>query len=183
MAGTGGIVNVTPGLYCGGLTVTGTGTVEFAAGDYFIQDGELFIAGTIAADGTAGVTFFMTGADANINFAGTADITLNAPTGGTRPGYIFIGDKGANAATNKHILRGTSMGGYNGYIYLPEGLVRMVGTADPLVFASTCTVVVADMFEFYGTPVFEAEGGCSQFGSVTASGPATSCARSYNAPG
>ena len=56
------------------------------------------------------------------------------------------------------------MGGYNGYIYLPNAKVLMSGTASGSLGTSDCTVAVADTFKFSGTPNFEAESGCTDFG-------------------
>ena len=168
-------VTLTPGVYCGGITLTGNGTATFASGGgslphglFIIKDGELSVAGTKTIVGN-GVTFFMTGANANVNFGGTADIGITAPTTGDYAGFIFIGDRD-NPATSPHELRGTAMGGYNGYIYLPEAMMKMIGTANGSLGSSDCTVAVADTFEFIGTPNFEAESGCSDFGGSAATG-------------
>lgn len=152
-----------PGTYCNGMQFSGTGTVTFE-GEYIINGGEVSIGGNIIANsGTAGVTFFLTGG-ATIKFVGTSDIGLKAPTGGTQPGFIIFGDKTSPpAAGDYNMIRGTTMGGYNGKIYLPGAKVDMGGTAVGTLGGSDCTVVVADTFEFGGTPIFEAEDGCTDF--------------------
>ena len=168
-----GDVTLDPGVYCGGISITGTGTATFTTGDYFIKDGELTVAGTmIALTGAGGVTFFMTGAAANANFVGTADIGLTALAGGTYGGFLFFGDKN-NPATSPHIMRGTELGGYNGMTYLPGAQIRMVGTADGVLGASDCAVLIADTIVFYGTPIFEAAKGCSDYGGVASTAGAT----------
>ena len=153
-----------PGVYCGGMQFTGTGTVTFE-GAYIINGGELHVGGNIIADtGSGGVTFFLTGG-ATVKFIGTADIGLTAPSSGTpHDGFILFGDKSSPPlSSDYHNIRGTSLGGYNGRIYLPLAKVNMGGTANGTLGSSDCTVIVADTFEFGGTPLFEAIGGCSDF--------------------
>ncbi|MEE8333758.1 MAG: TadG family pilus assembly protein [Alphaproteobacteria bacterium] len=164
-----GDVTLSPGVYCGGIQLTGSGTATFNGtggslndGLYIIKDGSLSVAGTINVVGN-GVTFFTTGADATINFAGTADIGLTAPTTGPLAGFVIFGDADA-PATTPHTMRGTSLGGYNGFIYLPEAALSMIGTATGTSGVSDCTVVVADTVDFSGTANFEARSTCDSFG-------------------
>ena len=169
-----GNVTLTPGVYCGGMSITGNGTATFTAGDYIIKDGPFSVAGTMAVtSGAGGVTFFLTGATANLNFGGTANIGLAAPTAGDHASFVFFGDKAA-PATNAHVMRGTVLGGYNGKIYLPGAKVDMGGTANGSLGASDCTIIVADTFEFGGNPIFEGSNACADFGgSGTSGGVAT----------
>jgi len=121
---SGGDTTLQPGVYCGGISLTGNGTVTFAGGaangfnhgEYIIKDGELHVGGNvIAATDGLGVTFFMTGAAATVKFVGTADIGLNASHSGVYAGFIFFGDRD-HLPTDYHSIRGTSLGGYNGKI-------------------------------------------------------------------
>lgn len=164
-----GDVALSPGVYCGGITLTGSGTATFSGtggsldhGLYIIKDGSLSIGGTINAIGN-GVTFFMTGEDANINFSGTADIGLTAPTTGPLAGFVFYSDPD-NPSEDPHQLRGTALGGYNGFIYLPGAALSMTGTANGTSGVSDCTVVVADTVSYDGTANFEAKSACTDFG-------------------
>ncbi len=169
---TTGDVDLLPGVYCGGITITGNGTATFHGsggslpnGLFIVKDGPLSIAGTTKIVGN-GVTFFMTGAGAYTDFKGTADIGLSAPIGGDYAGLIFVGDRN-NPATTPHLMRGTALGGYNGYMYFPNATVKMVGTANGTVGSFDCTVVVADIFRFEGTPNFEAAAECSDFSGLS----------------
>lgn len=164
-------VTLQPGIYCGDTSITGNGIATFASGLYIFK-GELFIAGTMdVTNGSGGVSIYMTGADANLRLAGTADIGLEARTVGPLPGFVFFGDRD-NPATDPHTIRGTVLGGYKGIIYLPGAKVDMGGTADGTLASSDCTIIVADTFEFGGTPIFGASGECSDFEFTSASGTA-----------
>ncbi len=163
-----GDVDLYPGVYCGGISLTGNGTATFHAtggsladGQYIIKDGPLVIAGNKNVVGER-VGFFLTGASAIINFGGTADIGLSAPITGDRAGFVFFGDRD-NPANDPHQMRGTALGGYNGYIYLPGARLKMQGTATGTTATTDCTMVVADRFEFSGTSNFEAKAVCSDY--------------------
>src|SRR3546814_5723981 len=48
---------LSPGVYCGGITWTGSGKATLEPGDYIIREGSLNIGANIAVDGSAGVGF------------------------------------------------------------------------------------------------------------------------------
>src|SRR3546814_8583958 len=96
---------IQPGVYCGGITGTGSGTAEFEEGEYIINDGPLDIGGTIAIDGDAGVGFYLMGSGSVINFTGTSDVGLIAPSSGPMQGYVFYEEDKDPKET--HTLRGT----------------------------------------------------------------------------
>lgn len=167
-------VTLKAGVYCGGITLTGGGSVTLDPtaettpsghpdGVFIIKDGEFSVAGNKTIFGE-NVTIFLTGSAANLDFGGTADIHLKAPGAGAGDyeGFVIFGDRD-NPATSPHTMRGTPMGGYDGAIYLPETMVLMQGTAGVMSgYSSTCTMVVADKFNFLGTPNFEAQkSGCT----------------------
>ncbi|MGH6948441.1 MAG: TadG family pilus assembly protein, partial [Kiloniellales bacterium] len=49
---------IQPGVYCGGITWTGSGTATLESGDYIIREGSLNIGANVALDGGAGVGFY-----------------------------------------------------------------------------------------------------------------------------
>jgi hypothetical protein len=170
-------VTLYPGVYCGGITLTGGGTAIFASGGgplddglFVIKDGELSVAGNKNIEGD-GVTIFLTGSAANLNFGGTANIGLTAPTVGLYPGFVVIGDRDY-PATNPHLMRGTAMGGYNGHVYLPNAELLMQGTANGSLPSSDCTTLIADTITLSGTPNIEAEKECTTFGGSSSGGVA-----------
>ncbi len=167
-----GTVTLQPGVYCGGIQLTGVGTATFSGsgdGIYVIRDGELSIGGTIIVD-SQGAAFYMTGADARVNFLGTADIQMTAPTTGNLKGFIFFGDH-LNPTAIPHSMRGTELGGYYGGIYFPNAIVDFHGTANgTLPGGSDCTIVVADKFLFAGEPTFHSESTCTDLPDLLSGG-------------
>ena len=67
-----------PGVYCGGLKITGTSYVTLQAGLYVIKDGELRVDGSATLIGD-GVGFYLTGDAARFSFTVGSTISLAAP--------------------------------------------------------------------------------------------------------
>ena len=121
-----GSLTLTPGVYCGGLSVTGSSTtVTLQPGTYVFKDGELKVAGSSIFQGD-GVTLYFTGTGAVVTLTGTGDIDLSGPTTGPLAGVVMFQDRNA-AAGQEHRLRGNGNVSYEGTIYFPTGDVRMTG--------------------------------------------------------
>jgi hypothetical protein len=108
-----------PGVYCGGLKITGTANVTFTPGDYIIQDGIFTVTGNAAVHGKD-VGFYLTGKNALLKFKGNAEIDLSGREKGDLAGLLFFEDPNSPplqshdiSSNNAHTLTGT--------IYLPKG--------------------------------------------------------------
>lgn len=149
------------GVYCGGITWTGSGTATFA-GDYIIREGALNIGGNVAIDGSGGVGFYLQGAGSVVDFGGTSDMTLVAQdldSGSALAGFIFFEEE--KSPKESHTLRGTNSGGYDGVLYF-TGDVELKGTADSGSGGTTdCTVLIADTLYFNGTTGLDADSTCA----------------------
>lgn len=140
-AGKGLTVNssqtISPGVYCGGITVNKPATLTVGAGTYILLGGGLTVqgGGTIT-DGTtsstpgAGVTFYNTYPTGNSNAYTTINITggsaadLSAPASGASagiPGVLFFQDRssGGNQPGNQKNVISASSGNLNGALYFP----------------------------------------------------------------
>jgi hypothetical protein len=85
-----------PGVYCGGMSLSGPVSVPFAPGLYVIQDGTITETGGSFTGN--GVTLFLTGQGASVQMSGQADWHIVAPTGGPLPGFaIFLDPHGPPA--------------------------------------------------------------------------------------
>jgi len=135
------VYDISPGEYCGGLTVKRT--VNMDPGVYVVSGGDLVIESTAVLNGT-GVTFFLTGGG-TLNIAGTASVQLSAPTSGTYAGILFFVDPDDPNAT--HIINGDSTSFFEGAIYAPSGHVEVAGSGS---VGGGCTQVVANTIEFTG---------------------------------
>jgi hypothetical protein len=122
---TGGTtVNIPAGIYCGGISISGSVTsVIFGSGQFVLVDGGLSINGSVAVSGTD-VTFFNTYTSLNkyggISISGSGTVTLRAPTTGTYAGLLFYQDPTVTwAANNGSSIAGAANSVYDGIIYFP----------------------------------------------------------------
>jgi Flp pilus assembly protein TadG len=116
-----GVETLSPGVYCGGLEISGTAKIEFAPGIYVMKNGRLTITDKATAEGED-VGFYLTGKDAVIDFTGDTTIRLSGPESGEMAGLLFFEDRDVNLA-NKHLIRSTRADKLVGTIYLPRGLL------------------------------------------------------------
>jgi len=134
-----------PGTYCGGLSLSGTVTLN--AGVYVISGGDLKINANANITGTD-VTFFLTdGATLQIN--GNATLNLAAPTTGTYSGVLFYGDR--TQLTAKNTINGNATSNLTGAIYFPSQEVDFLGNFSG---SNGCTQVVADTIYYTGSATF-----------------------------
>ena len=114
-----GSVTLKPGVYCGGIKITGNARVTFSPGDYIIKDGMFLVSSKSLAKGKD-VGFFLTGSLAWISFMGDAEIDFSGREKGDLAGMLFFEDPKSSlfrihniSASMAHTLTGT--------IYLPRG--------------------------------------------------------------
>ena len=157
-AGHGGTLS--PGHYCGGLTLGGT--VSLNPGTYVIDGGTLKTNGNSVVTGS-GVTFYLTNG-ATVDFNGNASLTLSAPTSGTYSGILMYGDRSQTTAVNK--LNGTASSVMTGTVYFPTQEVEMLGN---FTGSSGCMQIVADQVYYSGNSSFSDN--CSAYGMNNLSEP------------
>ncbi|MEE8156627.1 MAG: TadE/TadG family type IV pilus assembly protein [Gammaproteobacteria bacterium] len=147
VAFSGGSHTLSPGVYCGGITLTGSAQVELDAGNYVIADGTnpdgtvnsgvLSTSGNTASLTGDGVSFYFDGAT-EVSTGGTSVIDLSAPTSGTYTGILFYGDPYAPTDTS-HAITGGGNIVFDGVMYFPTAEVKYngngVGANDVLISA------------------------------------------------
>lgn len=144
--------NLSPGRYCGGLSLKNT--VTFQPGVYIISGGT-FSANANANISGSGVTFILTN-DASISFNGNAHFNLTAPTTGPYAGFLFVG---ARTNTSAITLNGDGTSSMTGAIYFANQPVSYLGN-----FAGTngCTQIVARTVQWSGSTTVSVD--CTAFG-------------------
>ncbi len=151
---------LTPGTYCGGLSLNETVTVN--PGVYVLSGGNFKINAGADVTGT-GVTFYLTNG-ATLQFNGNATINLTAPTSGAYSGLLFYGDRTQAFATNT--VNGSSSSKLTGAIYFPSQEVDLLGNFSG---NNGCTQVVADTIYYTGSSTFSTN--CAGTGMATISVP------------
>lgn len=136
-----GTHTISPGTYCGGLTLTLGAVVTAQPGVYIIKDGPLTV--TLGAKLTGnGAGFFLTGPLTALAFDGTSQVDLSAPIDGPMAGMLFWEDRNASPKM-PHILAAKSARNLLGTIYMPKGTLT-IDSANPVADASFFTIIVAN---------------------------------------
>ena len=134
---------ISPGVYCGGLTVAQNVKVNLTPGTYVIKDGPLVLSGGAELSGT-GVTFYLTGSAAVVNFLALSKLDLKAPVSGANAGVLFFQDR---AYGGIHTWLGATAAHLQGVIYFPNG--SLVSQNDAVITPEgSCTVLIAKSLNF-----------------------------------
>lgn len=148
-----GTVTLSPGRYCGGITVIGTGRVTLSPGTYYLDGLPGFV---VAAGGQVtgtGVTIVLTSSNALVNLPGLSllgTVNLTAPSSGPYADLVIYDDRPALLG----VLPGPGLAftlsrtaNLIGTIYAPHSVVTYAvngGTAH----TGQCTRLIADTLIF-----------------------------------
>jgi hypothetical protein len=137
---SGEVRTIAPGVYCGGISVSGGAHLTLSAGTYILKGGGLTVAGNSALFGN-GVSIYNTygvgytyGA---ISLAGGATIQLSAPVTGPLAAILMFQDRsvvGGVAST----VAGNATSFFDGALYFPTTALTFTGGT-----GSTYTIIVA----------------------------------------
>ena len=143
---------LSPGTYCGGITVQGGITVHLNTGLYILNGGGLTVSGASnLISNTGGVTFDNTSSAGHsynsVNISGGSSTNLFAPTDPTNPlaGILFFDRTGTS--NDKEAISGGSGANFTGAIYFPHSEVDYTGGS---AAAGDWTIIVADKVVFSG---------------------------------
>jgi hypothetical protein len=141
---SGATVTLSPGVYCDGITITGTSNVTFQPGNYFLNGGGFTSSSSTTTLNGSGVFFYNTSAGYSfkpVTLSGGTNVTLTAPTSGTYRGILFFQDRSINSSS-QNTISGGSTDNLSGSIYMPTGQLVFSGgsTSGPLTLA----IVVKD---------------------------------------
>lgn len=138
-------LTLAPGVYCGGLLVTGTSEVKLNPGIYIIQDGQLGVTGKAVLRGE-GVSFFITGSSAGkVIFAQMTQIELAAPDSGPMAGLLFYEDR-AITQHLRHQISSDNARRLVGTLYFPSGDL-IVDAKNPVADQSAWTAIIVHHLE------------------------------------
>lgn len=144
-----GSVTLSPGIYCGGLSISGKADVTLQSGNYIIKDGPLSVTGKSQIHGE-NVGFYLTGTDATLQFAIGSSISLTAPKDGVLAGLLFYEDRNSPvgrthriSSDNARLLLGT--------VYLPQGKLT-IDANKPVADQSSYTAVIVRMLDLKAGP-------------------------------
>ena len=150
---SGGSHTLSPGIYCGGIALSGQADVDLNPGTYVIKDSALR-QGTLSTTGQAelegdGVTFYFEG-DSELNVGGNGDVELSAPSTGDYTGILFYGDPGA-PETTVHSTNGNGVIEYDGIMYFPTAHLMYAGNGNGAAGDDVeISMVIARTMQFAG---------------------------------
>lgn len=179
---SGSSITLTPGTYCGGLSVTSFSNITFNAGTYYIANGDLFISSSNnvscgGCTGGAGVTFVITQTTGNnadiggVRITSENNVTLNAPNSGTYKGVLFYQDRrvatGTMSSTSK-IFTVSSLNNATlaGAIYFPNNKIDIASINNVGGSATDgCTIWIGRYVKLssYNNAF---KGGCAAYGTT-----------------
>ena len=145
--------NLSPGKYCGGLSIKDTRTLN--SGIYVISGGDFSLNANANITGS-NVMFYLTNG-ATLKFNGSANFNLSAPTSGTYSGILFFSDRSQASASQQ--VNGTSSSVLTGALYFPTQALTINGDYSG---ANGCMQAVADTITFSGNSTLSAD--CSAYG-------------------
>ena len=163
---------LSPGVYCGGIDINGGPIVDFLPGEYILKGAGLSITGNGTVTGDE-VMFYVdpttTGilpdALQSVHLAGTADITLSAPTSGDYEDVLFYQDA-SSPPDLIAVFNGSADTALNGVLYFPNNPVRFSGNGDP----GGATSIVARTVTFTGNANLGSNPATKTFGPGGANG-------------
>jgi Flp pilus assembly protein TadG len=136
-----GSVTLSPGVYCGGLEISGGSNVTFSEGTYIIKDGKLTLRQSASVTGE-NVGFYLTGKGATLDFSGSSSVNFSGPRDGAMAGLLFFGDRKA-ASIETHVISSANAHTMTGTIYFPRGNL-LVDPGSKVGQNSAYTVIIAN---------------------------------------
>jgi hypothetical protein len=167
---SGGTFTISPGVYCGGITISAGTSLTLDPGIYFLDQGSLTISGNSSISCSACTIIVTSSTGSNfgtVNISGGSIVSLIAPTTGDTATFAFMGDPRIAAGTTATFTGGSTQN-ITGVIYMPKNKVVFTGGTSG---TSDCTKIVADTFTFTGGSTFS--GTCSSYPGEEARSPIT----------
>lgn len=149
---SGGAPTLYPGVYCGGINISGGSTdVTFSPGTYIINGGGLSVSGGANVQGN-GVTFYITGTSSSfkgVSITGGSNSKLIAPYSGTYAGVLFYQDRSVvdNSSSDDSNIAGGSGTAITGTLYFPTTNLSYSGNS----VNSAYTILIADTVKITNT--------------------------------
>jgi Flp pilus assembly protein TadG len=125
--------SLSPGTYCGGISISGKADVHFEPGTYVITDsngnpGSLHVTGNHASVEGDDVMIYTDG-ESTINIGGQGEVDLAASTTGNYAGILFYGNPDASESL-QHSITGNANMLYEGYMYFRTSVLKVNGNGN-----------------------------------------------------
>ncbi len=148
---------LSPGVYCGGITITGNNNITFEPGIYIIDGGSFNVTGGGALTGE-GVSFVLTnsagsGSNGTVSISGGRSIDISAPGAGEEmEGVAFYQDRDA-PSTDSNSIVGTADVRIDGAAYFPSQEITIGGNASSASSIDPCSRIIGRTVTLHGNPL------------------------------
>lgn len=153
IAGQGGTLDLYPGNFCNGWKIGNRGTINLAAGTYYLAGG-MKLGNRVTIDGSAGVTIVISD-DSAITITNNTQLTLTAPgpsSGEPFPGIAIMGLSTGGNVTQE--FGNNASFNIKGAIYFPNQLIDFANSAE--VAPGGCTQIIGRMVTLANDVAIEA---------------------------
>ncbi len=154
-----GTQTLDPGVYCGGLTVSGDTIAILNPGIYIMDDGPLDVIDNATLRGE-NVGFYFTGGSSNLKFDKDSTINLTAPKTGEMAGLLLFEDPAVDLG-HQFIISSNNARNLLGTIYLRHAELT-VNASSTVADISAYTVIIVRRLKMYGGPNLVLNTGYSQ---------------------
>jgi Flp pilus assembly protein TadG len=153
------ILNLTPGVYCGGIRTGGYTNIRFQPGVYVLRNGGLTTSGNTTGVGT-GVAFYLTGSGTAVqlqndyvDLSASTTLTITAPTDTSTgmAGIVIYQDGSAATGTLTNTLSGNSQINFTGAMYFGHQNVVVSGSSENQQAGYTCLIAYTINYSGYST--------------------------------
>lgn len=154
----GGSHTLSPGVFCGGITISGNNDIELEPGVYILDGGDFDVSGGGSITGE-GVTIILTnsggdsyGSYGNMDLTGNKEVYLEAPTEGEEwEGVVVFQDRNAPADRSSNRITGTTGVEIRGAAYTPTRPFEFGGDGQVASSnTSPCSRIIADSVVLHG---------------------------------
>jgi Flp pilus assembly protein TadG len=144
-------------VFCSGVTLLGGSALTLGPGTFIIDRGQLNIGGGSTLTATSGTTIILTTSNINqacatTSIAGSAVISVTAPTSGALSGIAIYQDRACTDRTASNSLNGGATQNIVGAIYFPGEPVSYSGGSPS--GGAVCTQLIAWKIDFGGSSTF-----------------------------
>lgn len=114
------VIELEPGVYCGGVSISNGARVIFNPGTYIFKDGPLTVGGGARVESSSGVSFFFSGSNIGVSMENGARVKLEAPLSGPHAGILMHMDPPPDGETCTAEFRGGVRYDFGGAMNMPR---------------------------------------------------------------
>jgi len=127
-----------PGVYCDGISITGSGTITMHPGNYIINGGGMSCTGSANITGSH-VMIYNTAVGSHtigpISLTGSGTYNISAPNAGNYTGVVIYQDRNYSTAAS---VSGSTSSAVTGTLYCPKSHVTFTGSSSNQYTAIVC---------------------------------------------